>query len=47
MQRLEQVRLPSAVLADDEDQPRLKVEIETRVRPDVAQRDRRDDQLAG
>jgi hypothetical protein len=29
VERLEQVRLPGAVLADDEDQPRLEVEIET------------------
>jgi hypothetical protein len=36
VQRLEQVRLPGAVLADDEDQPRFEAELETGVRPDVA-----------
>jgi hypothetical protein len=29
VQRLEQVRLPRAVVPDDEDEPRLEVEIET------------------
>jgi hypothetical protein len=37
VQRLEQVRLARAVLADDQDQSRLEVEVETSVRPDVAQ----------
>src|SRR5204863_9604767 len=46
VQRLEQVRLAGAVLADYEDETGPKVEVEPRVRPDVAQGDRRDDQTA-
>ena len=46
VQRLEQVRLAGAVRPDDQDEPRLEVEFEPRVRPDVAQGDRRNDQTA-
>jgi len=46
VQRLEQVRLAGAVLADYEDETGPKVEVEARVRPDVAQGDCRDDQTA-
>jgi hypothetical protein len=35
VQRLEQVRLAGAVRPNDENQSRLEVEVETRVRPDV------------
>jgi len=44
MQRLEQVRLAGAVRADNQYQPRLDVEVEPLVRPDVAKRNRADDQ---
>src|SRR5439155_1679522 len=44
VQRLEQVRLAGAVRPDDEHQSRLEVEVEASVRPDVAQRNRADDQ---
>jgi hypothetical protein len=44
VQRLEQVRLPGTVRTDDEHQTRLEVEVKARVRPDVAERDRVDDQ---
>jgi hypothetical protein len=46
MQRLQQVRLAGPVLADDQNEPRPEVEVEPRVRPDVAQGDRRNDQTA-
>jgi hypothetical protein len=46
MQRFEQVRLAGAVRTNDEDQPRLEVEIEPSIRADVAQRDRLDDQVS-
>jgi hypothetical protein len=44
VQRLEQVRLSRTVLTDDENKPRLEVEVEARVRANVAKRDFRDDQ---
>src|SRR4029077_8393154 len=44
MKRLEQVRLAGAVLPDDQDQTRLQREVESRVRADVPERDRTDDQ---
>ena len=43
---LEQVRLARAVGAGDEDEARLESELEPGVRPDVAERDVRDDQPA-
>ncbi len=43
--RLEQVRLPGAVRARDEDEPRLERELEPWVRADVAERDLLHDQL--
>jgi hypothetical protein len=46
VQRLEQVGLAGAVRTDDENESRLEIEIETRVRADVAQRDRLDDQIS-
>ena len=46
MQRLEQVRLPGAVPARDEDEPRLETELEPRVGAVVAERDLPDDQPA-
>jgi len=39
VQRLEQVRLPGAVRADREDEAGREVEVERRVRPEVAQCD--------
>jgi hypothetical protein len=44
MQRLEQVRLAGAVLADDEHDPRAQGQVERRVRAVVPERDLRDDQ---
>src|SRR5262249_26176937 len=44
VQRLQKIRLACAVLTDNQNQPRLEGEIETRIRPNVAQRNRRDDQ---
>jgi hypothetical protein len=44
VERLEQVRLAGAVLADDEDDARPEVELEPLVRPVVAERDALDDQ---
>jgi hypothetical protein len=46
MQRLQQVRLSRAVRPDDEYETAFELEIEPRVRPDVAQRDRVDDQIS-
>jgi hypothetical protein len=37
VQRLEQIRLASTVWANREDEPRFEIEIEARVRTDVAQ----------
>jgi hypothetical protein len=44
VQRLEQVRLPGPVRPHDEHEPGLEAEIEPRVRPDVPERDRGNDQ---
>jgi hypothetical protein len=46
MQRLEEVRLAGAVRTDDEHEPRLQLELELRVRADVPERDRLNDQPA-
>jgi hypothetical protein len=45
MERLEQVRLAGAVRPDGEHQTRLEFKLESRIRPDVAKRDRADDQV--
>jgi hypothetical protein len=44
VQRLEQVRLPRAVRADDQDEAGLQFELEPCVRAEVPERDRADDQ---
>jgi hypothetical protein len=44
VERLEQVRLAGAVLADDEDDPRGELELECAVRAVVPERDAADDQ---
>jgi len=44
MQRLEQVRLAGSVRPNREDEARFEVELESRVRPIVPERDRSDDQ---
>jgi hypothetical protein len=46
MQRLEQVRLPGAVPADDQDDAGREREVERRVRAVLAERDAVDDQPA-
>ena len=46
VQRFEQVRLPRAVRPDSEHEPRLQVEVEARVRANVAKRDSVDDQVS-
>jgi hypothetical protein len=45
VQRLEQVRLARAVRAHDEHEAGTELQLEPRVRADVAERDLRDDQL--
>ena len=47
MQGLEQVGLPRPVRPDGKDEPRLEIEIEPRVRANVPEGDRANDQLAG
>jgi hypothetical protein len=44
MKRFEQVRLSGAVGSCDENEPRLERELEPRVRANVAERNRLDDQ---
>jgi hypothetical protein len=44
VQRLEQVRLPHTVLADDEHDPRREVEVENAIGAEIPERDAADDQ---
>ena len=46
VERLEEVRLPGAVCARHENEPRLELELEPGIRPEVAKRDSGDDQPA-
>jgi len=46
VERLEQVRLAGSVLADSEDDSRLQRELESEIRPIIAEGERADDQPA-
>jgi hypothetical protein len=44
VERLEQIRLSGPVRADGEHEPRFETELEVRVRAELAERERLDDQ---